>query len=165
MIPAEIFRNQSVGNQICIDWDLYFSDFLKIAIPSTRTLIQEVEKHTGLKAIAWYQESAKGNVHIGLRFNREISVLDAFMVRAFMADDSKRLRLDMARYMRTGSLYEMNRCFQHKIEVKEGQATLMDAGPWIWLGDTDIVDPVPNARAIICKLQEECLESKKKAED
>ena len=154
MIP--IFLNQSVGNQICIDWDLYFSDFLKLAIPSTRILVHEIRQKVGCEVKVWYQESSNGNVHLGLRFDRDISVLDAFMIRAYVADDPKRLRLDMARYMRTGSLYEMNRCFQAKIELREGQASLLSAGPWIRLEEPDIPDiSSVNPRALICRLQEE----------
>lgn len=151
-----VFLNQNVGNQICIDWDICFRDFLRVAIPSTLVLIDEVKKHIELEITAWYQESAKGNVHVGLRFNKDISVLDAFMIRAFMADDSKRLRLDMARYMKTGSLHEMNRCFQNKIEIRQGQATLLDAGPWIRLQLHVIPDiTATDARGLICKLQKE----------
>jgi hypothetical protein len=161
MIP--IFKNQSVGNQICIDWDLYFADFLKLAMDSTRVLIDEVRQITGLKVTAWYQESAKGNVHIGLRFDRDISVLDAFMIRGFIADDTQRLRLDMARYMRTGSLHEMNRCFQNKIEVKGGQATLLNAGPWIRLEETTLPGVTgKEARHLILMLQDEELRKKKR---
>ena len=150
-----------MGNQICIDWDLYFSDFIRLALPSTRTLINEVRQITKIGITAWYQESSNGNVHIGLRFDRDISVLDAFMIRAYLADDQQRLRLDMARYMKTGSLYEMNRCFQNKIALKDGQASLVNAGPWIRMDEPGIPElPIANARAIICKLQEERKEKK-----
>jgi hypothetical protein len=156
------FLNQSVGNQMCIDWDMYFTDFLKFALPSTRTLLNEAREIMKTPILAWYQESSNGHVHIGIRFDHNISVLDGFMVRAFLADDQQRLRLDMARYMKTGSLYEMNRCFQDKISIKDGQASLTTAGPWIRLDEPEIPAlPVCNPREIICKLVEECEKKKK----
>jgi hypothetical protein len=125
------FSNQAIGHCVCIDWDIFYHDFIQIAQTHTLVLIQTVREKTGCEIEAFYQESASGNVHLALRFNRDLSVLDAFLIRGWMGDDETRLRLDMARYLKTGSLWEMNRCFEHKIKVVQGQATLKSAGPWI----------------------------------
>jgi hypothetical protein len=150
-------NNLYIGKCLCIDWDLYFDDFLKIALNHTRVLIQTVEEKTRRKTEAFYQESASGNVHIALKFEHPVTVLDAFMIRAWLGDDETRLRLDLARYFKTGSLHEMNRCFQDKIKIKNGQATLKSAGPWIRF-DIEIELPgitTREAHALISNLQEE----------
>jgi hypothetical protein len=148
--------NLDMGKCVCIDWDLYFTDFLKMAMKHTQVLVETVQERTGMKARVFYQESASGNVHIALKFPKSVTVLDGFLIRAWMGDDETRLRLDLARYFKSGSLYEMNRCFQNKIKVKGGQASLQNAGPWIPL--EEIVLPgisSSEAHALISRLQEE----------
>jgi hypothetical protein len=49
-----------------------------------------------------------------------------------MLDDQTRLSLDLARYLLTDSLHEMNRCFDEKATLDGTKK----AGPWIPL-DTD----------------------------
>lgn len=149
--------NVLIGKCVCIDWDIYYSDFLNMAKSHTLALIYLVNERMGMKAEVHYQESASGNVHIRLRFPQKVTVLEAFLIRAWMADDETRLRLDLARYFKTGSLHEMNRCFQSKIKFKGGQATLKEAGPWIKFEEDRDLPAVttPEAHAFISNLQEE----------
>lgn len=159
----ELFPNPHIGKCVCIDWDLYCRDFVDIAIPYAISLIQFVSDRTGLEIKAYYQESASGNVHVALKFNQNITALDAFLIRAWMGDDETRLRLDLARYMKSGSLHEMNRCFQDKIRIKDGQANLTSAGPWIRLeGEENQLPAITTqeAHALISRMQEECLKRK-----
>jgi hypothetical protein len=148
--------NIYIGRCVCIDWDLYFNDFLKIATNHTRKLIETIEERSGRKVEAFYQESSGGNVHIALRFPQSLTVLDAFLIRGWMGDDETRLRLDLARYYKTGSLHEINRCFQSKIRVKGGQASLTNAGPWIRLEEKELPGiTTMEAHTLISNLQEE----------
>jgi hypothetical protein len=149
-------ENLYIGRCVCIDWDLYYSEFLKLAKGHTLTLIKTVEERTGYKVEAYYQQSASGNVHIALRFNKSVTVLQAFLIRAWMGDDQQRLRLDLARYFKSGSLHEMNRCFQDKIKIKNGQAVLSSAGPWIRFEEIELpAITTQEAHALILNLQEE----------
>lgn len=132
-----------------------------MALTHTHTLIQTVRDKTGCQIEAYYQESASGNVHLGLRFDSEISVLDAFLIRGWMGDDETRLRLDMARYLKTGSLLEMNRCFEHKIKIRNGQVTLKSAGPWIRFPRIDSQGTTAEAHTVISNMQEERARRKK----
>jgi len=137
-----LFDNQSIGKCICVDWDLYYSDFLKEGIPAAISLMRYLKDVilSGEEVRVYHQQSPGGNTHLAIKFDRPLSVLDGFMIRAWMGDDSQRLRLDMARYAKTGSLYEMNRCFQNKIKVTGGQGTLFNAGEWVGL-DIPVADP------------------------
>jgi hypothetical protein len=149
-------ENKFIGRCVCVDWDLYFNDFLNTAMDYTRILVKKVEERTGREIESFYQESANGNVHVALRFNQSVTVLDAFLIRAWMGDDETRLRLDLARYFKTGSLHEMNRCFQSKIKLKGGQASLSSAGPWIRLDQKELPGiSTQEAHALISKLQKE----------
>jgi hypothetical protein len=49
------------------------------------------------------------------------------MIRAWMFDDQTRLALDMARYLKSNDLNEMNRCFDEKGDINGSKK----AGPWI----------------------------------
>jgi hypothetical protein len=154
----EIRKNQPVGNTVCIDWDLFYADFIRKVAPSTVALIKELEDLMQVPISAFYRESSNGNVHLKLVFPFDVSVLDAFMVRAWMADDRTRLRLDLARYLRTGSLHEMNRCFGGKVKRTNGQTTLQKAGEWVQLFQEDHYLPdltTQDAHTLLVQMEKE----------
>ena len=135
-----LFNNQSVGNSVTVDLDILFDEFVReleeipekdrpgftreaviSRIMMIENAIQQETNHS------LYRRSSNGHVHLRLFFDQEISVLDAFLIRATLWDDRTRLALDEARYLLTGSLHEMNRCFDEKADG-EG---IKIAGPWI----------------------------------
>lgn len=137
MIP--LFENCSVGSQVTIDLDVFFASYTRpledvpkdervgLNINATRERLRSLEGMLGIEIGAKYRRSSSGNVHVRLFFPGEVSVLDAFMIRAWMFDDQTRLALDMARYLKTGDLNEMNRCFDEKGTVNG----VKKAGEWI----------------------------------
>jgi hypothetical protein len=140
---SPLFPNQSVGKSVTVDIDVYFEYFIRrieeipldekpgILIGMIRDRFERLEKRLNTKLSADYRRSSNGHVHLRIYFNQEITVLDAFMIRAWMLDDRQRLALDEARYLITGSLHEMNRCFDEKATM---DGTVKRAGPWIPLG-------------------------------
>lgn len=134
------FDNRSVGNMITVDLDVFFDDFVREQeeIPEKErpgfTRDSVVLRMMRIEGIiqeevvrAEYRRSSNGHVHFRAVLSRELSVLDAFIMRATFWDDQQRLALDMARYLFTGSLHEINRCFDEKATF-EGVKV---AGPWI----------------------------------
>jgi hypothetical protein len=137
-----IFLNRYIGKEVTIDLDTFFYFFVRpydevpenenpgITLDSVRERLirmsPRLTKAHAYKAV-FYRRSSKDHVHVRIHFNEEITVLDAFMIRAFMLDDKTRLELDLARYLKTDDLHEMNRCFDEKCE-KDG---MHYAGPWI----------------------------------
>lgn len=133
-----LFDNCSVGSQVTVDLDVFFQYYLLdnwittdgrsgMTIHITRRKLGSLSEILGIKIPAKYRRSSNGNVHVRLFFHEEISVLDAFMIRAWMFDDQTRLSLDMARYLKTNDLNEMNRCFDEKGTVNGAKK----AGEWI----------------------------------
>ena len=134
-----LFDNRSVGSQVTIDLDVFFINYIRSAdqVPpderiginlfTTRDRIKVLEKRVGMRIEAKYRRSSSGNVHVRLFLPCEVSVLDAFMIRAWMMDDQTRLALDMARYLKSNDLNEMNRCFDEKGDINGSKK----AGPWI----------------------------------
>jgi hypothetical protein len=134
-----LFNNQPVGSQVTIDLDVFFTSYIRpledvptdervgLNINATRGRLYLLEKRTGIKIKTMYRRSSSGNVHVRLFFPGDVSVLDAFMIRAWMMDDQTRLTLDMARYLKSNDLNEMNRCFDEKGTVNGSKK----AGPWI----------------------------------
>jgi hypothetical protein len=137
-----LFNNQPVGNSITVDLDIFFDDFVRELeeIPEkdrpgftrhaviTRIMMIENAIQQEIQR-SLYRRSSNGHVHLRLYLCQEVSVLDAFLIRATLWDDRTRLALDEARYLLTGSLHEMNRCFDEKADG-EG---VKRAGPWISL--------------------------------
>ncbi len=137
-----MISNQNAGRQVTIDLDIFFEDYLKnpedfppdakdrpnVTIYHTRYALSELRKYFEMQDIkAEYRRSSSGNVHVRLTFPQDILVLDSFLARAWLADDLKRMRLDMMRYLSTGSLHEINRCFSEKCVGGVSHS----AGPWI----------------------------------
>ena len=105
-----IFNNRSVGTIITVDLDVFIDDFLKnprelsddAERPNIHRLyiidqIRRLEKRLAILnhptidmrrfvINAAYRRSSKGHVHVRLTFPYEVSVLDAFMIRAFMKE-------------------------------------------------------------------------------
>jgi len=143
-----LFFNQAVGKEVTVDLDVWFWSFIRpydevpkgckpgFTLISIRKRLERLEDAVGLKIKTFYRRSSNGHVHVKLVFRNEIAVLDAFMIRAWMLDDKQRLELDLARYLITGSLHEMNRCFDEKATDNGG---VKHAGPWINI-DTDCKD-------------------------
>jgi hypothetical protein len=133
------FDNRSVGSQVTIDLDVFFQYYIRspqdvpenerigLNIIATRERLNFLKMKFGIKIEAKYRRSSSGNVHVRLFFPYEVSVLDAFMIRAWMMDDQTRLTLDMARYLKSNDLNEMNRCFDEKGTINGAKK----AGPWI----------------------------------
>lgn len=137
-----IFKNQGIGNTVTVDLDTYFFYFVRrknevpedekpgICLETVRERLKRMyPKIDNEPVIAHYRRSSNDHVHVKLEFLQELSVLDAFMIRAWMLDDQTRLSLDLARYLMTGSLHEMNRCFDEKATLDSTKK----AGPWIML--------------------------------
>lgn len=134
-----LFDNRSVGSQVTIDLDVFFTNYIRpidqvpndervgLNINATRDRLKLLEKKLGTNIEAKYRRSSSGNVHVRLYFPGEVSVLDAFMIRAWMFDDQTRLALDMARYLKSNDLNEMNRCFDEKGKINGAKK----AGAWI----------------------------------
>jgi hypothetical protein len=134
-----LFENRSVGKIITIDLDVFFWSFVRpleevpendrpgLTLNAIRIRLARLEKRVGLVIPASYRRSSGGHVHVRLSMPCEVSVLDAFLIRAWLFDDKTRLQLDEARYLMTGSLHEMNRCFDIKATVKG----VNSSGPWI----------------------------------
>ena len=156
------FDNQYIGKCVCIDWDLFYEDFFgRGAYRYAIALIRNLLGFMGLEPQdidVFYQRSPNGNVHLAIRFPQSLSVLDGFMIRAWMSDDAHRLKMDLGRYARTGSLYEMNRCFQAKIHVKDGIGTQSNAGEWIRLNisETEGLPTATEAHTFIEDRVDEC---------
>jgi hypothetical protein len=149
-----IFSNRSVGKQITVDLDVWWKYFFMredqrlellngklpadveetmragITLYRSRDRLREIEQRIGLKTAAFYRKSSNGHVHLRIDFPCELSVLDAFMIRARMMDDQTRLALDMCRYLMTDDLNEMNRCFDAKGKLTP-MLQISEAGPWI----------------------------------
>lgn len=138
-----IFKNRNIGKQVTIDLDTYFYFFVRpleevpegekqgITLNSVRErlkrLYSRIPPGYGMNIDVHYRRSSKDHVHVRIRFMQDLEVLDGFMIRAWMLDDQTRLELDMARYLLTDDLNEMNRCFDEKAEA-DG---IKKAGPWI----------------------------------
>ena len=136
-----IFKNRHFDTQaVTIDLDVFFYYFVRplsecpdeerpgITIGTVRDRLSRLTDKIGSDlSSSEYRRSSRGNVHVRLRFAYPISVLDGFMIRAWMMDDQTRLSLDLARYLMTDDLHEMNRCFDEKAE-SDG---VKRAGPWI----------------------------------
>jgi hypothetical protein len=134
-----LFENCSVGNQVTIDLDVFIEYFLwkqgeepeegklGITIYVIRDRLIRLEKRLNISIPTKYRRSSNGHVHVRLFFPMEISVLDAFMARAWLFDDQTRLSKDLARYLITNDLNEMNRCFDEKGTINGAKK----AGAWI----------------------------------
>lgn len=139
-----LFFNQPVGKEVTVDLDVWFWSFIRpydevpdgckpgFTLTSIRKRLERLEDKVGLRIKSYYRRSSNGHVHVKLVFKNEVAVLDAFMIRAWMLDDKQRLELDLARYLITSSLHEMNRCFDEKATDTGG---IKQSGPWI---DIDI---------------------------
>jgi hypothetical protein len=137
-----IFNNQSIGKEVTIDLDTFFFYFVRPAdeVPdgekqgmTLQTVRDRLKRLCSIighdPIVAQYRRSSNDHAHVRLQFVPDLSVLDGFMIRAFMLDDQTRLELDLARYLLTGSLHEMNRCFDEKATVDGTK----HSGPWISL--------------------------------
>lgn len=134
------FENRMVGSTATIDIDVFMDYFIRpieevpegerpgLTIGVIRDKISMMYEKTNLNPTCFYRRSSGGHIHIRLIFDMNLSVLDAFMIRAFLYDDKDRLTLDMSRYLITGSLHEMNRTFDEKATIHGGIAR---SGPWI----------------------------------
>jgi hypothetical protein len=149
-----LFDNRSVGSQVTIDLDVFFTNYIRspdqvppderigINLFTTRDRIKILEKRVGMRIEAKYRRSSSGNVHVRLFFPCEVTVLDAFMIRAWMFDDQTRLALDMARYLKSNDLNEMNRCFDEKGDINGSKK----AGPWIPIDEIPKVQEDPQRK-------------------
>jgi hypothetical protein len=137
-----IFKNQNIGKEVTVDIDTYFYYFTRpesewpegekqgITQKTIRERLARLQPMINYEpVITRYRRSSNDHVHVKMTFLSELTVLDAFMIRAWMLDDQTRLSLDLARYLLTGSLHEMNRCFDEKATVDGTKK----AGPWISL--------------------------------
>jgi hypothetical protein len=135
-----IFQNRPIGKEITIDIDSFFWYFVRpkeeepegekppITLYAIRERLERMVKIKGIPPVmAYYRRSSNDHAHVKLAFKEKITVLDAFMIRAWMFDDQTRLSLDLSRYLMTDSLHEMNRCFDEKATM-DG---VKQAGPWI----------------------------------
>lgn len=137
-----IFENPHFSKDVTVDLDVFFYYFVRPAdeIPEdekpgiTLSFVRERIKRmtTVIPLEQWpiscyYRRSSNDHVHVKMSFPEEISVLDGFMIRAWLLDDKTRLELDLARYLHTRSLHEMNRCF----DEKASDNGIKYAGPWI----------------------------------
>jgi len=138
-----MFENGDIGNAVTVDLDTYFYYFVRpseevptderpgISLSLMQERINRMYEYTGYRpTVMEYRRSSNDHVHLRLVFENPVSVLDGFMIRAWMLDDQTRLSLDLARYLKTRSLHEMNRCFDEKATV-DG---IKRAGPWIPMG-------------------------------
>lgn len=125
-----LVNNKQAGNMLIIDYDIYFRDFEERGIPYTCKLIAELEQILRLKVNASYRPSSSGNTHVKLLFPVSITVLEGFEIRMFMGDCQDRLRLDMIRYFRSQDLFDINKAFDSKYQIKDGQAINKTAGEW-----------------------------------
>lgn len=135
-----IFHNQPIGRDVTVDLDVFFYYFVNgeigDRIGTTLQTIRErikrltcaVNTHGAVIMRYYYRRSSNDHVHVKLTFSEDLTVLDAFMIRAWLFDDQTRLSLDLARYLITGSLHEMNRCFDEKATMRD---VVKKAGPWI----------------------------------
>ena len=137
-----IFKNQNIGKEVTVDLDTFFYYFVRpesewpedekqgVTLRTVKERLSRMFPSIQYEpVVARYRRSSNDHVHVKLQFLSDLSVLDAFMVRAWMLDDQTRLSLDLARYLLTGSLHEMNRCFDEKATVDGTKK----AGPWISL--------------------------------
>jgi hypothetical protein len=134
-----IFKNQNIGHEVTVDLDTFFYFFVRperewpdgekqgITLRSIRGRLDRMSTAVHEYPVTYYRRSSNDHVHVRLHFENEITVLDAFMIRAWLFDDQTRLSLDLARYLSTGSLHEMNRCFDEKATING----VKQAGPWI----------------------------------
>lgn len=128
--------DQETDGIVYIDIDIAYSFFVySTHYAVLKRKIKELRGRYGpLKA--YIRSSSSGNVHVKLIFGGTITVLDGFLIRAFLKDDVYRLSLDMARYYHTSDLDEINRCFDVKIDTE-----IKYAGEWedidFWKNDTD----------------------------
>jgi len=136
-----IFDNPHFTKEITVDLDGFFFFFVRpkneqpkdekqgITLDYINHLLNRMNDilPLTLSPIVYYRRSSNDHVHVKLTFPEKVTVLDGFMVRAFLKDDQTRLSLDLARYLKTSDLHEMNRCFDEKATLTE----VKRAGPWI----------------------------------
>jgi hypothetical protein len=137
---TQLFSNQSVGHTVTVDLDVWLEYFLRnkdeippdekpgITIGYVREQLILLEAKLDRPIAAYYRRSSKGHVHLRLGFPDEITVFDAFLLRSCLFDDPTRQNLDQRRYAMWGSLHEMNKCFDAKVEKGD---QVYRAGPWI----------------------------------
>lgn len=137
-----IFQNRHIGKEITVDLDVYFQYFVRsssdtpedekqgIIMSTIQDRLKRMNKTVRDPFTAYYRRSSNDHVHMKLIFEHDVTVLDGFMIRAWLFDDQTRLSLDLARYLISGSLHEMNRCFDEKATTNG----IKKAGPWIPIG-------------------------------
>lgn len=136
-----LFKNPHFSNEITVDIDSYFFYFVrpKSEQPSDEKqgitldfikqrlkIMNEILSENAPRYV-FYRRSSNDHAHVKLVFYDDVTVLDGFMIRAFLMDDQTRLSLDLARYLKTADLHEMNRCFDEKATV----SGVKKSGPWI----------------------------------
>jgi hypothetical protein len=111
--------------EIYLDWDVVYESF-----HTTRKWEQfnqnmpKVVEMFGEPEI-WSRKSASGRTHLKLIFEKDISTLDQFILRASLGDDYARVYLDLKRIFHHG-VEETNRIFDWKVVGGEK----FEAGPW-----------------------------------
>ena len=137
-----IFLNRHIGPDVTVDLDVFFFYFVRpidecpevekpgVTLQTIRERLSRLSPLINFTGVyAEYRRSSRDHVHVRLRFAHSLSVLDGFMIRAWMLDDQTRLSLDLSRYLLSDDLNEINRCFDEKAEG----SGIKRAGPWISL--------------------------------
>jgi hypothetical protein len=97
--------------EITVDIDEDFDEWRHVCLHAKRRQIED--KIAGVKS-KWLRRSANNHVHLKIAFNDDLTLLQAFCIRAFLGDDPHRLACDLDRYYRTNKLENTGRCFDEK---------------------------------------------------
>lgn len=140
MTTKPLFPNPFIGNYVTSDIDVYFEYFIRpladcpdderpgLNLEYVREQVVKIEAKIEQSLYVEYRRSSSGNTHVRVTFPEQITVSDAFYIRANLFDDLTRLSLDMRRFSLWGSLHEIHKCFDEKATTKGG---VKKAGPWI----------------------------------
>jgi hypothetical protein len=110
-----------MSNEVTLDWDIQHEDVRDSV--SWRVLMKYMKDNEDGAIGADMRRSSSGNVHVRIRYSKELDAIKVYQIRALLRDDLYRLRLDLIRDYNKG---ETNRLWDFKI--KNGE--IHEAGSW-----------------------------------
>lgn len=133
MIP--LFENVIIGQEITLDIDIFVDDWIELQQESFLNKLKGVEDRLDVHTRILFRESSHKNVHIKIEFNRDLTMLDVLLLRAWFDDDQTLLFIDMKRYFKTmDGVNRFMRRFDCKGQIKDnGEYEINHAGPWVLL--------------------------------
>jgi len=110
-------------NEITLDWDISFKTYKNSN--SYKILQDFAQKNKDNIVSIQIRKSSNKNTHIKIIFSKQLYLLEAFEIRAYLRDDPYRLTLDLVRDYMNKSI---NRLWDAKIRFIEQEIKM--AGDW-----------------------------------